>query len=49
MSVEGYYRRLWNQIEYAEGANDDGTQETEDQFVYGDGYAYGAEFFVKKR
>ena len=46
--MEGYYRRLWNKIEYAEDANDDGTQETEDQFVYGDGYAYGAEFFKKR-
>ncbi|MCB9227767.1 MAG: TonB-dependent receptor, partial [Chitinophagales bacterium] len=50
-SVEVYYKKLWNQIEYGEEAiKSDGTdRDTEDQFVFGTGQSYGAEFFVKKK
>lgn len=50
-SVEVYYKKLWNQIEYGEEAikSDGSDRDTEDQFVFGTGQSYGAEFFVKKR
>jgi hypothetical protein len=47
-SVEVYYKRLWNQIEYGESAVGDITVDVEDMFTYGQGWSYGAEFFVKK-
>ncbi|MBL0310614.1 MAG: TonB-dependent receptor [Bacteroidetes bacterium] len=47
-SVEVYYKHLWNQIEYGESAVGNITADVEDQFTYGKGWAYGAEFFVKK-
>lgn len=47
-SIEVYYKKLWNQIEYGENAVGNITVDVEDQFTYGSGYSYGAEFFVKK-
>jgi len=47
-SIEVYYKHLWNQIEYGESAVGSITADVEDQFTYGKGYSYGAEFFVKK-
>ncbi len=47
-SVEVYYKHLWNQIEYGESAVGNITIDVEDQFTFGQGYSYGAEFFVKK-
>ncbi len=47
-SIEVYYKHLWNQIEYGESAVGNITADVEDQFVYGKGYSYGAEFFIKK-
>ncbi len=47
-SIEVYYKHLWNQIEYGESAVGDITIDVEDQFVFGKGWTYGAEFFVKK-
>lgn len=50
-SVEVYYKDLKNQIEYKDGSlpsaalNDN----TDNEFVFGTGKAYGAEFFLKKR
>jgi hypothetical protein len=50
-SVEVYYKTMKNQIEYKDGSlpgasvNDN----SDNQFVFGTGEAYGAEFFVKKR
>ncbi len=50
-SVEVYYKQLENQIEYKDGSlpgagvNDN----SDNQFVFGKGEAYGAEFFIKKR
>jgi hypothetical protein len=50
-SVEVYYKTFDNLIEYAEGAEPQNNANTnyDAQLVFGDGYAYGAEFFLKKR
>ncbi len=48
-SVEVYYKDLRNQIEYAESYVPDLTTDEEDEFVFGRGRSYGAEFFFKKR
>jgi hypothetical protein len=47
-SVEVYYKHLWNQIEYGESAVGNITVDVEDQFTFGKGWTYGAEFFIKK-
>ncbi|MDB5281577.1 MAG: TonB-dependent receptor, partial [Bacteroidota bacterium] len=47
-SVELYYKYLWNQIEYGESAVPNIAIDVEDQFTFGKGWSYGAEFFVKK-
>nr|MDQ3101633.1 TonB-dependent receptor plug domain-containing protein [Bacteroidota bacterium] len=50
-SVEVYYKDMENLIEYAEGAQPQqgGNTNYDAQLVYGSGYSYGAEFFVKKQ
>ncbi|MBK7947098.1 MAG: TonB-dependent receptor [Flavobacteriales bacterium] len=50
-SVEGYYKDMRNQIEYGEGAQpqQNGNTNYDNQLVFGKGYSYGAELFVKKR
>lgn len=50
-SVELYYKDMANQIEYAEGTSpEDGGNANYDQFlVFGKGWSYGAEFFLKRR
>lgn len=47
-SVEIYYKDLKNQIEYRSGYTPTVVRDTELDFVFGKGYAYGAEFFVNK-
>ncbi|MDX2002441.1 MAG: TonB-dependent receptor [Chitinophagales bacterium] len=47
-SVEVYYKDLRNQIEYGESFAPELNVDVEEGFVFGKGYAYGAEFFVKK-
>jgi len=47
-SVEVYYKDLWNQIDYGENYVNDISREVEDDFVFGTGRSYGAEFFLKK-
>jgi outer membrane receptor for ferrienterochelin and colicin len=49
-SVEVYYKDLKNQIEYREGAqpDDDIRNNQDNNFVFGKGWSYGAEFFLKK-
>ena len=46
-SVEVYYKTMRNQIEYREGAqaDDDVKNNTDNNFVFGKGWSYGAEFF----
>ncbi len=49
-SVEVYYKDMQNLIEYREGASPDQDikNNPDNNFVFGKGYSYGAEFFVKK-
>jgi hypothetical protein len=49
LSVEGYYKWLYNQIDYKNGAILRANETVENQLLYGIGRAYGAEFFFKKR
>ena len=48
-SIEGYYKKMWNQVEYGNDPIVSANEEIEDQFVFGEGQAYGAEFYVAKR
>jgi len=50
-SVEVYYKDLKNQIEYRDGSipGNSVNDNTDKDFVFGKGKAYGVEFFVKKR
>lgn len=49
-SVEIYYKEMDNMIEYKEGAvpGDEVNDNTDNLLVYGKGWAYGIEFFIKK-
>lgn len=46
-SVEIYYKDMRNQVEYKEGYTPSLT-DPEDEFVFGKGWSYGAEFFINK-
>lgn len=48
-SIEGYYKKTWNQVEYGNEPVVNANEEIEDQFVFGTGQAYGAEFYLAKR
>lgn len=49
-SVEGYYKKMKNIIEYAEGASYlDPTSNWEDKVEVGRGWSYGTEFFLQKK
>lgn len=48
LSIETYFRKFSQQIDYAEDYVNDPTDDLEDQFVFGDGKAYGIEFFFRK-
>lgn len=48
MSVEFYYKQLWNQIEYTENYVDELNTDPETGYVFGNGKAYGLELFVRK-
>lgn len=47
-SVELYYKKMQNQIEYKEGYTPSGLDDTENSFVFGKGWSYGAEFYFNK-
>jgi hypothetical protein len=49
-SIEGYYKTMSNQVEFAEGAQptDNIYDNPDNAFTFGRGWAYGAEFFVRK-
>ncbi len=50
VSIEGYYKKMKNVIEYAEGASYlDPTSNWEDKVEVGKGWSYGAEFFLQKK
>lgn len=46
-SVELYYKNMQNQIEYREGYTPS-LRDPEEEFVFGKGWSYGAEFFINK-
>lgn len=50
-SVEVYYKKMLNQVEFTPGAlpEDNVNNNTDNNFVFGTGESYGAEFFFKKR
>lgn len=50
-SIELYYKTMNNQIDYKEGAEpqDNVFDNPDNAFTYGQGWAYGAEIFFKKR
>lgn len=49
-SVEGYYKRLLNQLEFSGELFDlvNQTYHVEDHLLYGNGHSYGVEFMLKK-
>lgn len=47
-SIEVYYKDMDNLLEYREGYTPDQIGDVDLDFVFGNGYAYGAEFFVNK-
>ncbi|MGE5395441.1 MAG: TonB-dependent receptor [Candidatus Saccharibacteria bacterium] len=47
-SVEAYYKNLQNQIDYKNGADLIFNSTVESELVFGRGWAYGAEFMVRK-
>jgi hypothetical protein len=46
-SAEVYYKTMQNQVEYKEGYTPS-LSDPEEEFVFGKGWSYGAEFFVNK-
>ena len=48
-SVETYYKRLGNQIEYKEGVDVFSDISFDDKLIFGDGWASGMEFFLRKQ
>lgn len=47
-SVEVYYKDMQHQIEYREGYTPNTLKDAEEDFVFGKGWSYGAEFFINK-
>ena len=48
-SVEGYYKWLHNQVDFRDGAQLFVNDNLENEFVFGKGKTYGAEFYVEKQ
>jgi hypothetical protein len=49
-SIEGYYKKMHNLIEYKDGASFFGSSsDWQGMIEIGDGHAYGAEFFLQKK
>ena len=50
-SIEGYYKSLENLVEYAENTlpTDNIGTNTDNNLIFGEGWSYGAEFFLKRR
>jgi hypothetical protein len=49
LSLESYYKKLHNQIDYKDGADLNYSDEVESQILFGEGRAYGLELFLKKK
>lgn len=47
-SVEVYYKDMKNLLEFREGYTPNSLRDVDYDFVFGNGYAYGAEFFINK-
>jgi hypothetical protein len=47
-SVEVYYKTMYNQVAFKEGTQLLEQSNIDDQLVFGKGWSYGAEFFIKK-
>lgn len=47
-SIEGYYKKIQNVVDYKDNANVTNTDAIESQLLFGEGRSYGAEFFLKK-
>jgi hypothetical protein len=47
-SVEIYYKKMFNQIEYKDGYTQQIGRDLEWDFVFGEGQSYGIEFFINK-
>lgn len=48
-SAETYYKTMYNQIDYRNGASVQGNDAVEGELLYGDGRAYGLELMLKKK
>ncbi len=48
-SVEIYYKNLQNQIDIKDGAEIIMNEKVESELVFGNGYSYGIEFFLRKK
>ena len=48
-SVEAYYKNMQNQVDYKNGADINTVPDVESELLYGEGRAYGLEFFLKKK
>ncbi len=49
LSIETYYKWLQNQIDYRNGADLQANDNVESELLYGNGRAYGIEFYLKKK
>lgn len=51
LSIEGYYKKMNNIIDYKDGASYlyDGVTDWEEKVESGEGWSYGAEFFLQKK
>jgi hypothetical protein len=47
-SFEVYYKQMQNQIEYKDGYTPNTLEDTENSFVFGNGWSYGSELFINK-
>lgn len=48
-SVEAYYKQMGNQIDFRNGADLQANKYLEGELLYGDGRAYGLEWYLRKR
>ncbi|QGY47752.1 TonB-dependent receptor plug domain-containing protein [Maribellus comscasis] len=49
LSIETYYKKLQNQIDYKDGAQLNFNDNVESEILFGDGRAYGFEVYLKKK
>lgn len=49
LSIESYYKNMYNQIDYRNGANTQANDKIEGELLYGVGRAYGVEVLLKKK